>query len=67
MVALDKAVDLPPGAPASQVWMAIQGHIIADGSLVAAAENLSVTRVFTLDSHFYNYRINGTESFDVVP
>ncbi len=36
VVALDKAVDLPPGAPASQVWMAVQGHIIADGALVVS-------------------------------
>lgn len=34
VLALDTAVDLPPGAPASQVWMAIQGHIIGEGSLV---------------------------------
>ena len=28
------AIDLPPGAPASDVWKAIQGHIIGDGSLL---------------------------------
>ena len=34
VVALGKAIDLPPGAPASDVWKAIQGHIIGEGSLL---------------------------------
>ena len=39
----------------------------ADASLVAAAEALNLTRIFTLDSDFYVYRINGTTPFEVVP
>lgn len=34
VLALDTVIDLPAGAPASQVWMAVQGHIVGDGSLV---------------------------------
>jgi predicted nucleic acid-binding protein len=40
---------------------------LADASVVAAAEALGVRRVFTLDTHFYFYRLNGTDSFEVVP
>jgi predicted nucleic acid-binding protein len=39
----------------------------ADASLVAAAEALETTRVFTTDSHFRAYRINGKTQFEVVP
>ncbi|MGE0825627.1 MAG: hypothetical protein AB7G75_02810 [Candidatus Binatia bacterium] len=39
----------------------------ADASLVAAAETLHLTQIFTLDSDFYVYRINGTPPFEVVP
>lgn len=37
----------------------------ADASLVSLAELRGVRRILTLDSDFYIYRINGTESFDV--
>ncbi len=40
---------------------------LADASLVVAAERLNLRRIFTLDSHFYAYRINGIEPFEVVP
>jgi uncharacterized protein len=40
---------------------------LADASLVVAAERLNLRRIFTLDSHFYAYRINGTHPFEVVP
>lgn len=40
---------------------------LADASLVAAAEELGVRRVFTLDSHFRAYRLFGREAFDIVP
>ena len=40
---------------------------LADASLVAAAEKLNLRRIFTLDDHFYAYRINGTHPFTVVP
>jgi Raf kinase inhibitor-like YbhB/YbcL family protein len=33
ILALDKAIELDPGAPASEVWKAIQGHIVGEGSL----------------------------------
>lgn len=38
----------------------------ADASLVAAAETLGLRRVFTVDHHFYVYRVNGN-AFVVVP
>jgi uncharacterized protein len=40
---------------------------LADASLVMAAERLNLRRIFTLDSHFHAYRINGTHPFEVVP
>jgi len=40
---------------------------LADASLVAAAEALSIRRVFTLDADFQIYRINDTDAFEIVP
>lgn len=40
---------------------------LADASLVVAAETLNLTRLFTLDSDFYVYRIKEIEAFAVVP
>lgn len=40
---------------------------LADASLVIAAETLNLTRIFTLDSDFYVYRIKETEAFEVIP
>lgn len=40
---------------------------LADASLVAAAERLGLRRIFTVDSHFRAYRIDGTDAFEVVP
>ena len=40
---------------------------LADASLVVAAERLNLRRIFTLDSHFRAYRINGTHPYDIVP
>jgi len=40
---------------------------LADASLVAAAESRGTDRIFTLDSDFRIYRINGSTAFDVVP
>jgi hypothetical protein len=40
---------------------------LADASLVTTAERLGLTRIFTLDRHFYAYRIDGTGSFEVIP
>jgi predicted nucleic acid-binding protein len=40
---------------------------LADASLVAVAETLDQTRIFTLDHHFRAYRLEGTKPFDVVP
>ena len=40
---------------------------LADASLVATAEALNLTRIFTLDSDFYVYRISNTGVFEVVP
>lgn len=40
---------------------------LADASLVAAAEHLDVRRLFTLDSHFYIYRLKNGLTLDLVP
>lgn len=40
---------------------------LADASLVALAEHLDQTRIFTLDSDFYVYRLGDGRAFDVVP
>ena len=40
---------------------------LADASLVAAAETQRLHRIFTLDSDFRVYRINGTNAFEVLP
>ncbi len=40
---------------------------LADASVVVAAEQLELVRVFTLDRHFHAYRINGKIPFEVVP
>jgi predicted nucleic acid-binding protein len=40
---------------------------LADASLVAAAETLGLQRVFTLDRHFYAYRLNDGSALEVVP
>jgi predicted nucleic acid-binding protein len=40
---------------------------LADASLVAASEQLQLRRIFTLDRHFYAYRIDGKYPFDVIP
>lgn len=39
----------------------------ADASLVVAAERLGTRKVFTLDSDFQAYRINGKQYFEVIP
>ncbi len=39
----------------------------ADASLVAAAETLCISRVFTTDSDFYVYQRYGNQPFEVVP
>ncbi len=40
---------------------------LADASLVVAAERLNLRRIFTIDSHFHVYRVNGVQAFEVVP
>lgn len=40
---------------------------LADASLVAVAERLDQTRIFTLDHHFRVYRLKGIQPFDIVP
>lgn len=40
---------------------------LADATLVALAEERGERRIFTLDSDFAVYRINGRQRFDVVP
>jgi predicted nucleic acid-binding protein len=40
---------------------------LADASLVVAAETLGLRRVFTLDRHFYAYRLSDGSALEVVP
>jgi predicted nucleic acid-binding protein len=40
---------------------------LGDASLVAVAEALSVSQIFTFDTDFYVYQIGGNKPFDVVP
>jgi predicted nucleic acid-binding protein len=40
---------------------------LADASLVAAAEALGVSRIFSLDHHFRVYRLADSGAFEVVP
>jgi uncharacterized protein len=40
---------------------------LADASLVAVAESLALTRIFTIDHHFRAYRIHNKGIFEVVP
>ena len=40
---------------------------IADASLIVLAEQRSMTRIFTLDSHFHAYRLHGRQRLEVVP
>jgi hypothetical protein len=40
---------------------------LADASLVSAAETLNISRIFSLDSDFYIYRLQGKKAFEVIP
>ena len=40
---------------------------LADASLVATAETLTLTRIFILDSDFYVYRLQDNDTFEVIP
>lgn len=40
---------------------------IADDSLVVAAQHYGIRKIFTLDSHFYAYKILHHYSFEVIP
>jgi predicted nucleic acid-binding protein len=40
---------------------------LADATLVAIAEQLAITRVFTLDEDFRIYRLKGRKTFEIVP
>ncbi len=40
---------------------------LADASLVAAAERLSLKRIFTLDSDFDVFRFRGRQRFEKIP
>ena len=40
---------------------------LADATLVALAESLRLSRIFTLDSDFTNYRLRGRKAFEIVP
>lgn len=40
---------------------------LADASLVAAAEQMRLHRILTIDSHFRAYRIHDKDAFDIVP
>ena len=40
---------------------------LADASLVATAEKLGISRIFTLDSDFHIYRMSDGSAFTIVP
>ncbi len=40
---------------------------LADASLVAVAESLNVQQIFSLDSHFYIYRLFDSSVLQVIP
>ncbi|HSR53077.1 MAG TPA: PIN domain-containing protein [Acidobacteriota bacterium] len=40
---------------------------LADATLVAAAEAIDTSRIFTLDSDFHVYRLKDKKSFEVIP
>jgi uncharacterized protein len=40
---------------------------LADATLVALAEKLNLTQIFTLDDDFRTYRLHGRKSFRIVP
>lgn len=40
---------------------------LADASLVVAAESLALRRVFTVDHHFYIYRLSDGSALEVIP
>lgn len=40
---------------------------LADASLVSLAENTGLKRILTLDNDFYAYRINGKDTFELIP
>jgi predicted nucleic acid-binding protein len=40
---------------------------LADASLVVTAESLNIQRIFTLDRHFYAYRLWDKEAFQIMP
>jgi predicted nucleic acid-binding protein len=39
---------------------------LADASLLVIAERLGIDRIYTLDSHFRIYRLNGARSLEVI-
>ncbi len=39
---------------------------LADASLVAAAERLSIRHIFTIDSDFYIYRFRDGTAFEIL-
>lgn len=40
---------------------------LADASLVAVAESLNLQQIFSLDSHFYIYRLSKNTVLQVIP
>jgi len=40
---------------------------LADASLIAAAETLNATRIFTLDSDFHTYRLADGSALEALP
>jgi len=40
---------------------------LADASLIASAESLSIDRIFTIDGHFHAYRLANGAALQVVP
>lgn len=65
-------IHIPNDAEAMRMWSLMEKYSdtpmdLADASLVATAESLNLRRVFTLDTDFRIYRINGSIPFEIIP
>lgn len=62
-----------PGADERQRARELMGQYqdtpmdLADASRVSLADVTGLKRIFTLDSDFYAYRINGKDAFELIP
>jgi hypothetical protein len=57
----------PLGAKAYMEQFRDQPCDYADATLLVAAEETGLRRIFTIDRHFYAYRLTGGVALDVIP